>query len=48
MLRRPARRGRRWLKGYADAGATDLIVRFTGDHDRQLEAVAGLRAQLGW
>ncbi len=37
-----------WLKGYADAGATDLIVRFTGDHDRQLEAVAGLRAQLGW
>ncbi len=37
-----------WLKSYADAGATDLIVRFTGDHDRQLDAVAGLRAQLGW
>jgi alkanesulfonate monooxygenase SsuD/methylene tetrahydromethanopterin reductase-like flavin-dependent oxidoreductase (luciferase family) len=37
-----------WLNGYADAGATDLIVRFTGDHDRQLEAVAGLRAQLDW
>ena len=36
-----------WLKGYADAGATDLIVRFTGDHERQLEAVAGLRARLG-
>jgi alkanesulfonate monooxygenase SsuD/methylene tetrahydromethanopterin reductase-like flavin-dependent oxidoreductase (luciferase family) len=35
-----------WLRGYADAGATDLIVRFTGDHDRQLDAVAGLRAQL--
>ena len=37
-----------WLKGYADAGVTDLIVRFTGDHERQLEAVAGLRAQPGW
>ncbi len=36
-----------WLKGYADAGVTDLIVRFTGDHERQLEAVAGLRGQLG-
>jgi alkanesulfonate monooxygenase SsuD/methylene tetrahydromethanopterin reductase-like flavin-dependent oxidoreductase (luciferase family) len=35
-----------WLKGYADAGATDLIVRFTGDHERHLDAVAGLRAQL--
>jgi alkanesulfonate monooxygenase SsuD/methylene tetrahydromethanopterin reductase-like flavin-dependent oxidoreductase (luciferase family) len=37
-----------WLKGYGDAGVTDLIVRFTGDHHRQLEAVAELRAQLGW
>jgi alkanesulfonate monooxygenase SsuD/methylene tetrahydromethanopterin reductase-like flavin-dependent oxidoreductase (luciferase family) len=37
-----------WLKGYADAGVTDLIVRFTGDHERQLQAVAELRAQLGW
>ena len=36
-----------WLKSYADAGATDLIVRFTGDHERQLAAVAGLRAQFG-
>ena len=36
-----------WLKGYADAGATDLIVRFTGDHERQLDAVAGLRARFG-
>jgi alkanesulfonate monooxygenase SsuD/methylene tetrahydromethanopterin reductase-like flavin-dependent oxidoreductase (luciferase family) len=37
-----------WLKGYGDAGVTDLIVRFTGDHHRQLEAVAELRAQPGW
>ena len=36
-----------WLKSYANAGATDLIVRFTGDHERQLAAVAGLRAQFG-
>jgi alkanesulfonate monooxygenase SsuD/methylene tetrahydromethanopterin reductase-like flavin-dependent oxidoreductase (luciferase family) len=44
----PAEAAADWLRGYADAGASDLIVRFTGDHDRQLEAVAGLRAQLGW
>ncbi|HUC11732.1 MAG TPA: LLM class flavin-dependent oxidoreductase [Stellaceae bacterium] len=37
-----------WLRGYADAGVTDLIVRFTGAHDRQLAAVAELRTQLGW
>jgi alkanesulfonate monooxygenase SsuD/methylene tetrahydromethanopterin reductase-like flavin-dependent oxidoreductase (luciferase family) len=36
-----------WLQGYAEAGVTDLIVRFTGDHERQLDAVAALRAQLG-
>jgi alkanesulfonate monooxygenase SsuD/methylene tetrahydromethanopterin reductase-like flavin-dependent oxidoreductase (luciferase family) len=35
-----------WLRGYAVAGVTDLIVRFTGDHERQLDAVAALRAQL--
>ena len=36
-----------WLTGYADAGATDLIVRFSGEHERHLDAVTGLRAQLG-
>jgi alkanesulfonate monooxygenase SsuD/methylene tetrahydromethanopterin reductase-like flavin-dependent oxidoreductase (luciferase family) len=36
-----------WLNGFAAAGVTDLIVRFTGEHERQLEAVAGLRSQLG-
>jgi alkanesulfonate monooxygenase SsuD/methylene tetrahydromethanopterin reductase-like flavin-dependent oxidoreductase (luciferase family) len=44
----PAAAAGAWLKGYADAGATDLIVRFTGDHERQLDAVAALRAQVGW
>jgi alkanesulfonate monooxygenase SsuD/methylene tetrahydromethanopterin reductase-like flavin-dependent oxidoreductase (luciferase family) len=36
-----------WLNGFAAAGVSDLIVRFTGDHERQLETVAGLRAHLG-
>jgi alkanesulfonate monooxygenase SsuD/methylene tetrahydromethanopterin reductase-like flavin-dependent oxidoreductase (luciferase family) len=36
-----------WLQGYAAAGVTDLVVRFTGDHERQLDAVAALRSQLG-
>ncbi len=36
-----------WLKGFVDAGASDLIVRFTGDHERHLEATAELRGQLG-
>jgi alkanesulfonate monooxygenase SsuD/methylene tetrahydromethanopterin reductase-like flavin-dependent oxidoreductase (luciferase family) len=44
----PAVAAAAWLKGYADAGATDLIVRFTGDHERQLETMSGVRAQLGW
>ena len=37
-----------WLQRYANAGVTDLIVRFTGDHDHQLDRVAELRMQLGW
>jgi alkanesulfonate monooxygenase SsuD/methylene tetrahydromethanopterin reductase-like flavin-dependent oxidoreductase (luciferase family) len=44
----PATAAAGWLRGYADAGVTDLIVRFTRDHDRQLDAVAEVRAQLGW
>ena len=36
------------LAGYADAGLTHFVIRFTGDHERQLEAIAGLRVQLGW
>ena len=29
-----------WLDGYAKAGATDLVLRFAGEHERHLEAVA--------
>lgn len=34
------------LQAYADAGASHLVLRFAGDHDRHLETVASLRAQL--
>ncbi|HMD65622.1 MAG TPA: LLM class flavin-dependent oxidoreductase [Stellaceae bacterium] len=37
-----------FIKGFADAGASHLIVRFTGDHDRNLETFTRLRGDLGW
>jgi alkanesulfonate monooxygenase SsuD/methylene tetrahydromethanopterin reductase-like flavin-dependent oxidoreductase (luciferase family) len=37
-----------WLDGYAQAGANHLVLRFAGDHERHLEALAGVRASLGW
>jgi len=37
-----------WLRGYADAGASHLILRFAGDHERHLETLPALRAKLGW
>jgi alkanesulfonate monooxygenase SsuD/methylene tetrahydromethanopterin reductase-like flavin-dependent oxidoreductase (luciferase family) len=36
-----------WLDGYARAGASHLVLRFAGDHERHLETVAALRATLG-
>jgi alkanesulfonate monooxygenase SsuD/methylene tetrahydromethanopterin reductase-like flavin-dependent oxidoreductase (luciferase family) len=35
-----------WLQGYATAGASHLVLRFAGDHERHLEIVASLRAKL--
>jgi alkanesulfonate monooxygenase SsuD/methylene tetrahydromethanopterin reductase-like flavin-dependent oxidoreductase (luciferase family) len=32
-----------WLDSYADSGASHLILRFAGDHERHLKAVAKLR-----
>ena len=32
-----------WLDSYADAGASHLVLRFAGDHERHLEAIAKLR-----
>jgi len=44
----PASGAARWLEAYARAGASHLVLRFAGDHARQLEIVAGLRRELGW
>ena len=33
-----------WLDGYATAGATDLVLRFAGEHERHLETLAKVRA----
>jgi alkanesulfonate monooxygenase SsuD/methylene tetrahydromethanopterin reductase-like flavin-dependent oxidoreductase (luciferase family) len=44
----PAAGAAAFLKGFADAGASRMIVRFTGDHRRNLETFARLRADLGW
>ncbi len=38
----------RWLKGFIDAGASHLVLRFAGDHDLQLEAVARMRRDLAF
>jgi len=35
-----------FFKGFADAGVSHMIVRFTGDHERNLETFTGLRAEL--
>ena len=37
-----------WLRRYSEAGASDVILRFAGDQERSLQAVAALRAPLGW
>jgi len=35
-----------WLAGYAKAGASHLVLRFAGDHERHMETVARLRSSL--
>jgi probable F420-dependent oxidoreductase len=37
-----------WLKSYIDEGASHLVLRFAGDHERNLETFARLRGELGW
>ena len=37
-----------WMKAYVDAGASHLVLRFAGDHERHLDAAAGIRRALGW
>jgi alkanesulfonate monooxygenase SsuD/methylene tetrahydromethanopterin reductase-like flavin-dependent oxidoreductase (luciferase family) len=35
-----------WLNAYVAAGASHLVLRFAGDHERQLETVAAMRDKL--
>ncbi len=35
-----------WLSGYVKAGASHLVLRFAGDHERNMAAVAGLRREI--
>ena len=35
-----------WIGGYVAAGATHLIVRFAGDHERHLDLLADIRTRL--
>ena len=44
----PAAGAAAWLKAYAEAGASHLVLRFAGDPERQLETVARMRRDLGW
>jgi probable F420-dependent oxidoreductase len=37
-----------WIKSYADAGVTHIMLRFAGDHDRHLELGARIKRDLGW
>ena len=37
-----------FLADYAEAGVAHFVLRFVGEHERHLEAVAGARAALGW
>jgi alkanesulfonate monooxygenase SsuD/methylene tetrahydromethanopterin reductase-like flavin-dependent oxidoreductase (luciferase family) len=37
-----------WLDGYAKAGASHIVVRFAGEHERHMTALADVRVALGW
>jgi alkanesulfonate monooxygenase SsuD/methylene tetrahydromethanopterin reductase-like flavin-dependent oxidoreductase (luciferase family) len=36
------------LQDYADAGASHLVLRFAGDHERHLDVLAKIRQKLAW
>jgi probable F420-dependent oxidoreductase len=44
----PASGAAAWLKSYVDEGASHLVLRFAGDHERNLETFARFRGELGW
>ncbi|HEY6983984.1 LLM class flavin-dependent oxidoreductase [Reyranella sp.] len=37
-----------WIKSYADAGVTHIMLRFAGDHERHLDLAAKIKRDLGW
>jgi alkanesulfonate monooxygenase SsuD/methylene tetrahydromethanopterin reductase-like flavin-dependent oxidoreductase (luciferase family) len=37
-----------WIKSYADAGASHIVLRFAGDNERHLETAARIKRELGW
>jgi alkanesulfonate monooxygenase SsuD/methylene tetrahydromethanopterin reductase-like flavin-dependent oxidoreductase (luciferase family) len=37
-----------WLRGFIDAGARHLVLRFAGDHERQMETVSRMRRDMGF
>ncbi len=43
----PANAAAEWLQGYVEQGTRNLVLRFAGEHERQLEIFAKLRSQLG-
>lgn len=42
----PAAAARDWLAAYAAAGAQHICLRFAGEHERQMDIVAGFRGEL--
>jgi len=42
----PAGEAAEWLRAFVEAGAQHLVVRLTGDHERQIETLARIREQL--
>ena len=44
----PAAEAAAWIESYADAGATHIMLRFAGDHERHLEIAAKIKRDLGW
>ena len=42
----PADEAAGWLRGFVDAGAEHLVVRLTGDQERQIETLARIRESL--
>ena len=43
----PAGGAAQWIDDFVKAGATHLVLRFAGDHERHLEMVAEIRGELG-